>query len=750
MKRKRDSRVGVNCNRVCLVATSQDTKRQFTNSQTFRSEQLSALDRVTNFEEEESEATHISNDFQKCRKRPRHTHRPTTVFSHRHIFTYFSLITLILLSIFTHSTFATCPAGFYTKSSNYSSCIHNIYNRLYRIGSVEAVSLTTVTEYPSQDFSPIEIFTGHAHTLILTKENHIYSQGRNDFEQLCRGYGSNWDDRFQRISGGVIGTKTVKMACAGEKNTLILADDGTLGVCGSNTVNQIKGGSGQSTYTHPVSNNGVTPSLIQSVACSEHGFAVVDGSRNLHMWGTVNTENIGDSPTHYSAGGEDVIKVAMGSDHVLALTDTGNVYSMGESDRSQLGFIGSDTSSFVKITFFDASKFAADIAAGWESSVVYTSNEKKLYAFGENPDSMYGVGGTNILPTAIEATPREQKYLPRPGNRHWYTFRDGWMIYGVGHNSVSQALGLAGTSPTSWTLFDTDGLVNGQKVWRAGAVRNGGLFIQLTCYDIAATHAEVCFGNGVCTDKDTCSCNTGYTGSECEFPLCFGIPSNDSAVCSSKGTCTAPKTCDCLSGYGGTAANSTFALVNCPTTVLLVRPEASVRHRTLVIVLKATLEWNAKSIFALASRATTLKYVLDLGHASLPMSVCVTLDTKVLVASWSTALADSATTLDHAVREVHAFSQTPVLVRRASQEKNVSSTFASALRLTSLQFAALKVTALNQGCVSATAASVARIVNILCASKCLPTTALSVKHMDHALRLTIVFVIKGMGVNNVS
>uniref|UniRef100_A0A7S1KMW9 Uncharacterized protein n=1 Tax=Percolomonas cosmopolitus TaxID=63605 RepID=A0A7S1KMW9_9EUKA len=178
--------------------------------------------------------------------------------------------------------------------------------------------------------------------------------------------------------------------------------------------------------------------------------------------------------------------------------------------------------------------------------------------------------------------------------------------------------------------------------------------------------------------------------------------------------------------------------------------EVSVRHRTLVIVLKATLEWNAKSIFALASRATTLKYVLDLGHASLPMSVCVTLDTKVLVASWSTALADSATTLDHAVREVHAFSQTPVLVRRASQEKNVSSTFASALRLTSLQFAALKVTAPNQGCVSATAASVARIVNILCASKCLPTTALSVKHMDHALRLTIVFVIKGMEVNNVN
>src|SRR5690606_15928475 len=46
------------------------------------------------------------------------------------------------------------------------------------------------------------------------------------------------------------------------------------------------------------------------------------------------------------------------------------------------------------------------------------------------------------------------------------------------------------------------------------------------------TFDEICSGNGKCVDKDLCSCNDGYTGNECQFPICFGKSSTDAQVCS--------------------------------------------------------------------------------------------------------------------------------------------------------------------------------------------------------------------------
>lgn len=44
-----------------------------------------------------------------------------------------------------------------------------------------------------------------------------------------------------------------------------------------------------------------------------------------------------------------------------------------------------------------------------------------------------------------------------------------------------------------------------------------------TCFGISPTDPTVCSGNGNCTATDTCVCNTGYFGSNCNTWSCSGV-----------------------------------------------------------------------------------------------------------------------------------------------------------------------------------------------------------------------------------
>jgi hypothetical protein len=74
------------------------------------------------------------------------------------------------------------------------------------------------------------------------------------------------------------------------------------------------------------------------------------------------------------------------------------------------------------------------------------------------------------------------------------------------------------------------------------------------CFGKPSTDPTVCSGNGNCTFIDTCTCKSGFTGSQCETaPIftCFGKQSNDPKVCSGNGTCVATNICNCINGHTG-------------------------------------------------------------------------------------------------------------------------------------------------------------------------------------------------------
>eukprot|EP01080_Neovahlkampfia_damariscottae_P004934 gene4934-8531_t len=77
-----------------------------------------------------------------------------------------------------------------------------------------------------------------------------------------------------------------------------------------------------------------------------------------------------------------------------------------------------------------------------------------------------------------------------------------------------------------------------------------------TCFGISSSDSNVCSGNGQCVSQDQCNCNSGYGGQKCGQIFCFGISNTDSSVCSGNGQCTGPNTYQCNTNYVGSTCSS--------------------------------------------------------------------------------------------------------------------------------------------------------------------------------------------------
>ena len=88
---------------------------------------------------------------------------------------------------------------------------------------------------------------------------------------------------------------------------------------------------------------------------------------------------------------------------------------------------------------------------------------------------------------------------------------------------------------------------------------------EVICYEISSFDPDVCSGNGICIDIDTCHCADGYYGEMCQFlnhskicnqtdcdeTFCYNISSFDILVCSGNGICIGTNNCHCSNGYYG-------------------------------------------------------------------------------------------------------------------------------------------------------------------------------------------------------
>ncbi|XP_031837623.2 uncharacterized protein LOC116429160 isoform X1 [Nomia melanderi] len=248
----------------------------------------------------------------------------------------------------------------------------------------------------------------------------------------------------------------VSITC-GDEHSAVICQTGRLFVFGSNDWGQL--GLGHKNHiSKPSCVKILKPEKVTHVACGRAHTLICTGAQKIFACGSDQegqlgrgTSAIGDSASSpvlvYDTGlaGPEIVQIAAGSHHSLALTSDGGVFAWGSNLEGQLGL--PDVSGLVnKPTKVQIPEPVKQISAGYYHSSFLTESGL-VYVCGESESGKLGVEAkfsTQIVP--------KQMQLPSPavhvacGGHHTIILADNGNLYCTGSNSCGQ-LGL-GTNTT--------------------------------------------------------------------------------------------------------------------------------------------------------------------------------------------------------------------------------------------------------------------------------------------------------------
>lgn len=229
------------------------------------------------------------------------------------------------------------------------------------------ISLTTTGTY-AQSVEP-QIAVGRSQSVILTDQGKVYTFGSGSYGSLGQSSLTHNEIATALTHSNLNGYTIIDVAVSNETTrtfALLLADDGTVFGFGDNTYGQ------------------------------------------LGLGDTV--ERFEPTPiTHDSLAGVKIIDIQAGEDFSVLLSDSGEVFVMGNNHNGYLG-IGSTTPSEIlvptKLTHSNLNGYSfAQIATGANHTFLLANNDS-LFAFGWNGSGQLGDGSTStkIVPTLIPSS----------------------------------------------------------------------------------------------------------------------------------------------------------------------------------------------------------------------------------------------------------------------------------------------------------------------------------------------------------
>lgn len=253
----------------------------------------------------------------------------------------------------------------------------------------------TDSSVPSQvvGLSPAKAMAaGSDFTLALLQDGTVEAWGGNEFGQLGDGTGID-----SPVALEVEGLSGVKQICAGWGHALALKEDGTVWAWGDNSAGQLGTGFPEESGLFPVLVAGLQD--IVSVAAGAYHSIAVRGDGTVFTWGDNSSGQLGrsgvasDTPVAIpSLGG--IKKAGAGDFHTFAISNDSQVYGWGANYDRQLGD-GSTLNRFSPV-HLTALAGAADICGGPTSSVALKVDGTML-SWGS---SDHGELGDGYLPIA--------------------------------------------------------------------------------------------------------------------------------------------------------------------------------------------------------------------------------------------------------------------------------------------------------------------------------------------------------------
>ncbi len=258
---------------------------------------------------------------------------------------------------------------------------------------------TTERETPVQLTipNPTSVELRQNHALALTESGDVYAWGDNNDGQLGLGtmQVEDFDDRLSPVQVPAISDAV--MVASGYDHSLVLLDDGTVVAFGQNAAGQLGDGT-EVDKSYPVAVTGLTD-VVQVIAGSKHSAALTRAGQ-VYAWGRNTYGNLGqgtqDGDAHSTPvavpGLSNVVLLASGRDHILALHDDGTVSSWGLNNNGQLGqgTSGSGSEALSPAVVVGLSGVAAVFADGNFSFALAT--DMTAVGWGQNFNGQLGIG----------------------------------------------------------------------------------------------------------------------------------------------------------------------------------------------------------------------------------------------------------------------------------------------------------------------------------------------------------------------
>jgi len=306
-----------------------------------------------------------------------------------------------------------------------------ISGQVYAFGNDDSGEIGTSTlTPPASTFAPVlvdlpagsppatSIAVGSAHSLIVTSNGQLYAFGSNGGGELgtttSAGTGTPESTPTPVTLPGATGGVT--QAAAGQYFSLAATSTGQVYAFGMNIQGQLGNLTNAGTPTpNPtpalVTLPGASGQIVQLAAGAEHSLALTSTGQ-AYAWGdnhygelgygsNTGTDNPNPTPAQIvlPAGAGPIVQVAAGSFFTLVLTAAGQVYAFGINNQGQLGNttnngLFASNPARTLVGFPEATGPVVQIAAGKSHSLALTSTGQ-LYAFGDNYNGQLGTTTNN-------------------------------------------------------------------------------------------------------------------------------------------------------------------------------------------------------------------------------------------------------------------------------------------------------------------------------------------------------------------
>jgi alpha-tubulin suppressor-like RCC1 family protein len=292
--------------------------------------------------------------------------------------------------------------------------------------------------YGSHDF--VKIDSNYLHTVALKNDSSVWTWGWNNKGQL--GNGQTID---LVAPTRVEGLTRVKSIAAGAYHTMVLLHDGNIKIWGSNSYGQLGDGTLTERY-RPVSVNNINH--VKDIAAGHnHSLAIMDDN-TVRAWGQNNAGQVGDNTSNNKkltpvkvTDLVNVVLLAAGKEHSMALKKNGTVWTWGSNEKGQLG-IGSTQNQNHPVLVEALSDIIA-IAAGGQHSIAL-KDDGTIWIWGLNNQGQLGNGTMpvddelNYENSPIKINANETFIAIAAGENHSMALSTDGTVWAWGDNSKGQ------------------------------------------------------------------------------------------------------------------------------------------------------------------------------------------------------------------------------------------------------------------------------------------------------------------------